>query len=156
MTYSSQYPNIFTTETTLQLHSRIDKLNPNSPALWGKMNVSQMLAHCCMPYLQVLGLNNQAPPALMKLLVKLLFKKSMTNTVPYKPGLPTAPAFVMKDEKEFEVEKNKLKSLLKEAHEKGANWYDDRAQVSLGKLSTQEWNNLLYKHIDHHLRQFGV
>lgn len=42
--------NIFQTEVTQEIISRINNLLPNTPALWGKMSVSQMLAHCNVTY----------------------------------------------------------------------------------------------------------
>ncbi len=156
MSQTQSYPDIFSAETSAALHARIDKLTAETPALWGKMNVSQMLAHCSFPYLQAMGRHNKTAPFFMKLVVKLMFKKSMTNTVPYKQGLPTSPSFVVVDEKEFETEKAQLKSLITEFQQLGRNHFEGKAQASLGKLNSVEWNNLMYKHIDHHLRQFGV
>ena len=150
------FPNIFTEACTQTLQKRIDQLSPMTQRRWGKMNVSQMLAHCCIPYEQALGERNDAPPFFMKLVLKLFFKKSMTNEIPYAANLPTAPSFVIVDQKDFEKEKARLIEYIKKLEKKGADYFEGRAQLSLGKLNSMEWNNLLYKHLDHHLRQFGV
>ena len=150
------FPNIFTEQCSKDLQDRIEQLSPMTQRRWGKMNVSQMLAHCCIPYEQALEERFDAPPLFMKLIVKLFFKKSMTNEVPYKPNLPTSPSFVIVDQKDFEHEKNRLIDYIKKVEKKGAAHFEGRVQLSLGKLSSIEWNNLLYKHLDHHLRQFGV
>lgn len=156
MQQASGIPDIFQPATTAGLHGRIDNLTPQTPALWGKMRVDQMLAHCCTPYEHALGLRHDGPPLAMKLLLKLFFKKSMVNEVPYKQNLPTSPSFVVADERVFETEKARLKGFIRQISELGPAYFEGKAQISLGHLSAREWNNLLYKHIDHHLRQFGV
>jgi len=80
----------------------------------------------------------------------------MVNEVPYKRNLPTAPSFIRTDAYDFENEKIRLKGYLQTIQEMGAEQLSNTPSLSLGKLSAIEWNNLLYKHIDHHLAQFGV
>jgi hypothetical protein len=80
----------------------------------------------------------------------------MVNEVPYKRNLPTAPSFIRTDSYDFENEKARLKGYLQTIQEMGAERLSNTPSLSLGKLSAIEWNNLLYKHIDHHLAQFGV
>jgi len=150
------YPSIYLAQTTEELFSRIDQLNPNSQGLWGKMTVGQMLSHCAVPYEQILGTNLEQPPLLMRIILILFLKKSMVNETPYKQNLPTAPSFIRTDEYDVEKEKERLKSLIKTIQEMGAEKIASTPSLSLGKLKAQEWNNLLYKHIDHHLKQFGV
>lgn len=150
------FPNVYSEEEAKKIISRIDQLSPITQRRWGKMNVSQMLAHCCVPYEQAFGERNDAPPALMRLFMKLFVKRSMTNEIPYKPNLPTAPAFIIVDQRDFEKEKKRLSNYVLKMAELGESYFDGKHQLTLGKLNTKEWNNLMYKHIDHHLRQFGV
>jgi hypothetical protein len=150
------FPSIFSPATTLQLYERIDQLNENSLPLWGKMNAGQMLSHCCVPYEQIKGIDKKQPPLFMRVLLKLFFKKSMVNEVPYRKNLQTAPSFIRSGTHNFELEKSKLKQYIADIQEMGAVQLAATPSLSLGKLSAAEWNNLLYKHIDHHLRQFGV
>ncbi len=150
------YPSIYLASTTQELFHRIDQLNPNRPALWGKMTVGQMLSHCSVPYEQILGLNTQQPPMFMRIILNLFLKKSMVNEVPYKQNLPTAPSFIRTEHYDVEKEKERLKGFIKSIQELGAEKLATTPSLSLGKLTATEWNNLLYKHIDHHLKQFGV
>ena len=150
------YPSIYLASTTEELFRRIDQLNPESQGLWGKMAVGQMFSHCAVPYEQILGLNTDQPPFLMRLILKLFLKKSMVNEVPYKRNLPTAPSFIRTDNYDFLIEKERLKNYIKTIQEMGAEKLSNTPSLSLGSLSATEWNNLLYKHIDHHLAQFGV
>jgi hypothetical protein len=149
-------PDIFSPETTNELFRRIDLIRSETPALWGKMSASQMIKHCHVPYLQALGYDQKKPSLMARFLLKYVFKKSMINEVPYKPNLPTAPAFIVKGEPMLDTEREKLKQLIRETEQKGKAWFEGRKQLAMGPLKAVEWNNLLYKHIDHHLRQFGV
>ncbi len=149
-------PNIFDPATTSELKKRIEQLNPMTQRRWGKMNVDQMLAHICVPYEQALGERNDGPNWFMKIMLRAFFKQSMVNEVPYRQNLPTAPAFMIVDRRDFEREKARILSYIEKIEKLGPEYFDGKEQISLGKLNTTEWNNLLYKHIDHHLRQFGV
>jgi hypothetical protein len=151
------FPNIYSQETTVELATRISSLTNETPALWGKMNAGQMLSHCCVAYQQVLGENTDKPGMIMKWMLKTFFKQSMVNEVPYRPNLPTGPTFVRLNQNfDIETEKGKLIAYVQKIQELGPEQLSARPSLSLGKLSAMEWNNLLYKHIDHHLRQFGV
>jgi hypothetical protein len=150
------YPSIYDASTTQLLHARIDQLTENTPAKWGKMTVGQMLSHCAVPYQQILEENTQQPPWMMRIILTLLLKKSMVNEVPYKQNLPTAPSFIRTETYDVAKEKESLKKYIETIQEMGAEKLAATPSLSLGKLSSVEWNNLLYKHIDHHLTQFGV
>ena len=120
------------------------------------MNVAQMLGHCCMPYAQALGDDTQKSAWYIRLVLQLFFKKTMTNEVPYKQSQPTNPAFIMPADSEFEPNRIRLKEYVRRFADQSRSAFEGRHQISLGKLTALEWNNLMYKHLDHHLRQFGV
>lgn len=149
-------PNIFEATVSEQLAARVNRLTADSKPLWGKMSVDQMLFHCSLSFEQALGKNNLRPGAFMRFMMRLFFKKSMVNDVPYKQNLPTAPFFVVTDSRILDDERNRLIAYIQEFSKHGAVYYDKREQATLGKLSSVEWSNLMYKHTDHHLRQFGV
>lgn len=150
------YPSIFNSSTTESILTRISKLTATTPAKWGKMNVGQMMAHCTVPYEQIFGENTDRPPLLMRLMVQLFFKKGIVNDVPYKQNLPTAPSFVKAETYDFEREKSRLINYIKNVEKMGEEAFEGMKSNSLGTLKAIEWNNLLYKHLDHHLKQFGV
>lgn len=149
-------PNIFEASTTKDLIHRINQLTPMTQRRWGKMTVDQMLAHICVPYEQALGERNDGPSMFMKIMLRLFFKNSMVNEVPYKQNLPTAPSFIVVDRRDFEREKARIIAYIERVEKLGAEHFENKEQITLGKLKSIEWNNLLYKHTDHHLRQFGV
>jgi len=147
--------NIFDTENYKEIMSRIDKLSPQSQAAWGKMNVSQMLAHCSGVVQMALGEIKLKVPFIFKI-IGPLFKSAITNEKPFKRNSPTAPEFVMvSSQKEFETEKERLKSLVSKLHNT-RDGFEGRRHPFFGKMTKDDWANSAYKHLDHHLRQFGV
>lgn len=149
-------PNIFSAEVSNQIIERIHKLSPQTQALWGKMNVAQMLAHCNVTYEMVYDHIHPKPNVFVRILLKAFVKPKVVSETPYTKGGPTAPQFVIKDDKTFETEKLRLVQYIQKTHELGAQAFEGRESHSFGKLTQQEWNNMFYKHLDHHLSQFGV
>lgn len=148
--------NIFTSQGVESFLKRLDKLTTESKGLWGKMNVSQMLAHCNVTYEMCYDTKHQKPTGLMKFILKVFVKKFVTNEVPYKKGIKTAPQFIITDQKEFDTEKERLKNYIIKTQELGASHFEGKESHSFGKLNSKEWNNMFAKHLDHHFSQFGV
>ena len=145
--------NLFAAETKQEIINRIHKLTPQSKAQWGKMNVSQMLAHVQMPIRIAYG-THQPKGSFILRLIGPLFKSKLWDEVPYKHSLPTDPTFVMTGlDKDFEKEKAALLNLIEQFNE--ANLKRDRHPV-FGKLTKENWSKATWKHLDHHLQQFGV
>ena len=86
-----------------------------------------------------------------------MFAKTMVvDDKPYKRSGMTAPTFVVKEEKDFEKEKLRLIDYVIRIQSLRGAHFDGKESLSFGRLSTREWNNMFYKHLDHHLTQFGV
>lgn len=148
--------NVFNQEDVNEMINRINQLTPSTPAQWGKMNVGQMLAHCCVAYDMALTDKYPRPNALIRFMATLFAKSTVVGPKPYKRNTRTAPQFLITDEREFEKEKNRLIEGIRKTQELGADHFDGKESLSFGKLSKDEWNALFYKHLDHHLQQFGV
>jgi len=138
-----------------EMVDRINKLTPATNPLWGKMTVAQMLAHMQPPLRVALGEQN-LKKGLMGFLFGRIAKKQMVNETPFKKNLPTAPSFIVKGEKSFEEERNRVIDLLTRFSKEPKQDLDTRVHPFFGKLTADEWNILHWKHLDHHLRQFGV
>lgn len=150
-------PNIFTQSVSDKLIDRINHLTSATMPVWGKMSVSQMMAHCNVSYEMAFEDKHTKPNFFMGFILKTFIKKALVDEVtPYKRNSPTAPAFIIKEDKNFEIEKKRLIDYLKKSVELGEKYFDGKESLSFGKMSATEWNNLFYKHIDHHLTQFGV
>jgi hypothetical protein len=149
-------PNIFTPKVSDEIIARINTLTPQTKAVWGKMNVAQMLAHCNVTYEMLYEDKHPAPKGFLKLILKLFVKKSVVGEGSYKQNLRTAPAFLIVDEKEFEAEKTRLIAYIRRVNAEGAAAFEGRNSLSFGKLTSGEWNNMFWKHLNHHLSQFGA
>lgn len=149
-------PNIFSKEVSEGVIDRINSLSPNAQPLWGKMNVAQMFAHCCVAYEMVYTDKHPQPGFFMGFILKKFVKRMVVSPKPYPKSSKTAPAFLVSDEKDFEAEKQRLIDYIRETEVLGSYIFDGKKSLSFGHLSANEWNNMFYKHIDHHLKQFGV
>ncbi|GAA5224868.1 DUF1569 domain-containing protein [Membranihabitans marinus] len=148
--------NIFEESVTKEVIERINQLTNDSQPIWGKMNVGQMLAHCNVMYEMVYDNIHPKAKGFKKLLLKLFVKPMVVGPAPYKRNLRTAPAFLITDERDFETEKNRLIKYLEDTQALGGRYFHMKESNSFGFLTENEWNVMFYKHIDHHLQQFGV
>ena len=102
-----QLPSIYSEEICASIIVRIEQLTPSTPALWGKMDVAQMLAHCNITYEMLYEDKHKRPNAFVRFLLRLLIKPTVTNVKSYKKNTQTAPAFLIADTKQFEVEETR-------------------------------------------------
>ncbi len=151
------FPNIFTAEESQNLIDRINKLSPKSQPQWGKMNVAQMLKHCNVPYEMVYKPSNfRKPGGLAKMMIKLFAKKTVVGIKPYAKNGRTAPDFIVPAEQDFDKQKNDIVNHIWQVQKDGASIFDGKESHALGNLTANEWNTMFYKHLNHHLEQFGV
>ncbi|MBI4911799.1 MAG: DUF1569 domain-containing protein [Acidobacteria bacterium] len=148
-------PNAFDPSEIQSLVSRLGSLQVGSAPRWGRMDPAQMCAHCCTPYQQLRGEKGGGPLPL-RLLARLFFKGSVVGEQPFKKNIPTPPAFRVADSRKLDSERERLVGFIREFHGQGAAAFEGRTHVTFGPLKAGEWSNLLWKHLDHHLRQFGV
>jgi len=148
--------NIFEKEVTNEVIDRINQITPSTKNVWGKMNAAQMLAHCNVTYEMVYSDKHKKPKGLKKFLLKTFVKKIVVSEKPYAKNGRTAPEFIISEQKELDNEKNRLIEHLKKTQELGSQHFENKESHSFGKLTSNEWNNMFYKHLDHHLTQFGV
>ena len=148
--------NLFTKPVAEEVISRIEKLTPTTKPSWGEMNASQMLAHLNVQYEMVYTDKHPKPNTFVKFMLKAFVKKAVCGTKPYAKNGRTAPQFLIKEDKNFEKEKTRLIAYINKTKELGESYFDGKESHSFGKLSKEEWNISFYKHIDHHLSQFGA
>lgn len=148
--------NVFDLNDSNEIINRINQLSPETKGLWGKMTVAQMLAHCNVSYEMAFENIHLAPNAFVKFILKLFVKATVVGETPYKKSSQTAPAFIIKEDKDFAKEKDRLINYIKKTLELGESYFDGKKSLSFGVLNKTEWNNMFYKHLDHHLSQFGV
>ena len=148
--------NIFDKTVSEKIIGRINLLNSNSKSKWGKMTVDQMLAHCNVTYEMVYTDKYPKPNYFKRFLLKTFVRKTVVGEKLYPKNGRTAPQFLITNEREFEKEKKQLNSYIIKTQELGSDYFDNKESHSFGNLTKAEWNNMFYKHLDHHLNQFGV
>ena len=69
--------------------------------------------------------------------------------------MPTAKFLKTTEDKDLNHETNKLIELINEAysHRHKSEW---NPHPAFGYFTREQWGQMQYKHLDHHLRQFGV
>ena len=146
--------NLFEQNAYDEVTKRISKLTPQSEGQWGKMNVSQMMAHCCNQMESAFGLKDTEPNFILGL-IGPLFKKKLYEDKPFKRNLPTDKSFLANDEHDFETERQRLLNLIKRFAEDKGNVIGTKRHPLFGNLTKDQWAMGTYKHLDHHLQQFG-
>ncbi|WP_299557120.1 DUF1569 domain-containing protein [Seonamhaeicola sp.] len=147
---------LFETDAHQEILNRINNLTDKTEPQWGIMNVGQMLKHCQGPLEVSMGKKElHANLGFMKKMIFKLFKSSLYNDRLYKPGIPTAPEYVVRTEHDFNTEKTNLKTVIDEFNSL-KNKTDWTEHPLFGNFTPEQWGKAQYKHLDHHLRQFGV
>lgn len=140
--------------TAQEMIRRIEQLTPATQARWGKMNVAQMMAHCSYALeLYLTGKTLKRP--LLGVLFGGIAKKRMLANKPWARNLPTAKELIPAADSEFEKEKTNLIECISLFVVKGAK-LTPIPHPFFGKMTTADWGLHQYKHLDHHLTQFGV
>jgi len=147
--------NLFQTEAVDEILGRIDKLLPESPRLWGKMDVSQMMAHCSAALDMACGRLNP-PRIFIGRLIGPLVKPIYTNEKPFSQNSPTDKKLVIADRRDFAREQEQLRAKIREFHQGGEAKCTRHPHPFFGALTPADWSRGMYKHLDHHLRQFGA
>jgi hypothetical protein len=145
----------FQPDTLSEITSRINKLTNETPAQWGKMNASQMLAHCSEALKSAVG-KEKHPRAFIGRIFGKMALKQFTGGKPFKKNLPTAKQFLISSQREFDQEKKNLITLAEQFSKGGPTSVSEHPHPFFGKMTHEQWNKLMYKHLDHHLQQFGV
>ena len=136
-----------------ELQQRVDKLNADSRGQWGKMTIDQMLSHLADSCRMALGdLPTAAKPGPFRFAP---LRKAVIYWLPWPKGAPTAPELIARTPVSVVAEQADLKSLLERlaAQRSRQDW---PAHPAFGVLSQKDWGALIYRHLDHHFKQFGV
>ena len=144
---------IFDEKVYNEIVSRVNNLNANSIGQWGKMTIAQMVWHCQIP-LKV-AIKNKKTDKKGNPLIRWFFKKSLYNDKPWRKNLPTSSFAKAKEDKDFDTEFEILQKLIQEVYN-ARDRKDWNPHPIFGSFTPQQWGQMQYKHLDHHLRQFGV
>lgn len=151
---SAAMGSLFVSRDRQAILDRLEALRPDSPRQWGKMDVAQMLTHCARS-MEVATGDKPRRQALIGRLLGPMVRKKFLGDQPLSHSSPTDPTFVVKDAQDFTVERVRLRGLIERFAELGPDHAGEVVHSFLGRMSGAEWDCLMYKHLDHHLRQFG-
>ena len=146
---------IFDTATHAELHERLDRLTPDAARQWGKMSPAQAMEHTA----RAIEMASGAVPLKQHFIGKAIswmFKSNFLGEQPFSKNAPTGPTMKIHDEPHFEDTRTRLKALMTEFHAGGPAACNGNVHGFFGPLTGDEWGICQYKHVDHHLRQFGV
>ena len=148
--------NLFDAATVEDVKARLVHLRPESERRWGSMNAPQAVAHCAAGL--ELALGDRKPPRLwlgriMGLIVKPM---ALGNDQPMRRNSPTVKELVVQDARDLGTERQRLCGLIDRFAAAGPAGCTTHPHSFFGRLTPQEWAILMYKHLDHHLRQFGA
>lgn len=147
--------NIFNQSDYSAIVQRLSKLNPRSPRKWGAMNINQMIVHCGIQLKLGMGLIQQSEYEGSAIMRTVIGRWLFLYVIPWSKGLPTPSKMNILTMKpiveEFESERKDLIDLLYQVQSCTAL----RPHPFFGEMNRQDWGRLIWKHLDHHLKQFG-
>jgi hypothetical protein len=152
---SSFSSSVFSKQDHERLVERINALTPDKKPLWGKMNAAQMLAHCQEPLKIMLG-DVQGKRTILGILFGGWARRKFSGPAMFDKNLPTDKTFVITNARQLDEERGKLLALLERTVQRGSAVVSQDPHPFFGVLTAQEWDTIQSKHLDHHLRQFGV
>jgi len=148
--------NLFDAATATEIKERIGRLGPGSKRQWGKMNAAQAMAHCATTMEWAVG-DSFAPRMFVgRILGPLVKSKVLRDDAAMRRNAPTAKSLVVADDRDLGTERERLRALIDRFSLGGPQSCTKHAHTFFGRLTPEEWARLMYKHLDHHLRQFGV
>jgi len=130
------------------------QLRPESERLWGKMNPAQALAHCSAAMELAVGKRRPTRIWIGYLLGPIAKKSMIVNGTPMRRNATTEKSCVVTDERDFTVEKQRLRESIDHFAAGGPEICTKHPHFFFGPLTPMEWSVLMYQHLDHHLRQF--
>jgi hypothetical protein len=146
--------NLYDTATVVEVKERIARLQPDSERQWGKMNSAQAVAHCCASMETAVGMKFPKRVPIGRVLAPLV--KSSAFKSPLRRNSPSEKSLIVTDQRELGRERERLYGLIDRFAAAGPAGCTTHPHSFFGKLTPEEWATWMYKHLDHHLGQFGV
>jgi hypothetical protein len=148
--------NLFDAAAVAEVKARVQRLRPDSARQWGKMNAAQAVAHCAASL--ELALGERRPPRLLagRVVGWVVKPLALRNDEPMRRNTPTVPDLEVADERDLGAERQRLSGLIDRFAAAGPAGCTTHPHSFFGRLTPEEWAVLMYKHLDHHLRQFGA
>lgn len=152
--YETYEPQLLQPKAYNALLERLATLSPSSRALWGTMDVAQMLAHVGA-FIELAASDEKV----MQMVLGRIFgpfgkRQILTTGIP--KNAPTIPGIKVSGQRDFDAEKERVSRGLERFYEGGEAGITRQPHPFWGRLTPNEWARLQYVHLDHHFKQFGV
>jgi hypothetical protein len=139
-----------------EIQQRLVTVTPDRQPVWGKMNVGQAMAHCAVGLESATGARRIKRVLIGRLLGPLVKPLALGNDKPLQKNSPTAREFLVSSDSDFASERAKLAQLITQFASAGPAGCTRTPHAFFGSMTPEEWGILMYKHLDHHLRQFNA
>jgi hypothetical protein len=151
--------NLFDPILMEETRKRILRLPPESEPLWGSMAVAQTLAHCTSGFEMAMGvIEAKRAPFPANLIGRLIKPVVFRDDKPMRRNSPSSPELFSTGSTKFDFisERSRLTAAIDSFAIQGTMGCSRYPHPFFGPLNPQQWAILMYKHLDHHLRQFGA
>lgn len=148
--------NLFDAAAVEEVKERLVLLRPDSERQWGKMNAAQAVAHLAAG--MELAVGDKLPPRMFlgRIIGGIVKPMALGTEEPMRRNTPTVKGLVVADDRDLDAERERLRGLIDRFAAGGPGGCTTHPHSFFGRLTPREWAILMYKHLDHHLRQFGV
>ena len=146
---------LYTPDVYQDCLSRIGRLTPGSKPLWGSMTAAQMLAHCAEIQEVSNGKDLEGTPFVVKLF-KGMIRNMVVGDKPYPKNTKTHPQYRQTSDRDFDIEKARLLEALETFVTSGGSQAGRVKHPLFGEMTAGEKGWAMFKHLDHHLGQFGL
>jgi hypothetical protein len=148
--------NLYEPSTVEEVKQRIAHLTPELRPQWGKMNAAQAVAHCAASMEWAVGDRKPKRAFVGRIFAPLVRPKLLGSDDPMRRNSPTSKELIVADQRELSKECERLAGLIDRFAKSGPAGCTTHPHTFFGSMTPEQWAILTYKHVDHHLRQFGV
>lgn len=135
-----------------ELLARLQRLRPDAAGRWGRMSAPKMVVHlddACRLASGELQLPRMFVP------LRPLVKWVALYVLPFPRSAPTSRGLLERRPASWDADLARLRDRIAAVREPGPD--DTLGEHPLfGRMTARDWGVLLYKHCDHHFRQFGI
>jgi hypothetical protein len=137
-----------------EIRDRVARLSPENRGGWGKMSAPEMVCHLAESLKMALG---DLPVMARKIPIRYPpLKQFIIYVAPFPKGVPTAPELIARSPQAWQADVAELQGLVDRFVARANEATPWPEHPAFGKLSRRAWGVLVYRHMDHHLRQFGA
>ena len=149
--------NLFQAERVEEIKNRLTRLTPENPPHWGKMNAAQAVAHCALALDIASGDLIPGRGSLgIRIVGRLIKPMVFKDDAPMRRNSPTNPELIVSNKRDLAHECERFRASIDRFTAAGPAGCTSHPHFIFGRLTPDQWAILMYKHVDHHLRQFGV